>query len=228
VSTVVVHSSSEPQVQIDDGYLSLRATAELFEDFQKTRIAAENRIGRAPIDAEVLAASMGHLKDAEHQMGLVLRRTFRRVVEAEIIGWQAETIGVGEHMLARLLGAIGHPVRMRRHAWEDDVLVLLEERDRTVSELWSYCGHGDPTRRPKRGISQEDAFRCGNPKAKMIVHLMAEACLKAKARSPYGPVYDDARVHYMDREGWTPLHQHNAALRKVGKEILRDLWVVAR
>jgi hypothetical protein len=227
VSTAVVQPRSADQQTNDDGYLSLRATAELFEDFQKTRIAAENRIGRAPIDAEVLAASMGHLRDAEHQMGLVLRRTFRRVVEPEIIGWQAQTIGVGEHMLARLLGAIGHPVRMRRHAWVDDANVLVEERDRTVSELWSYCGHGDPTRRPKRGMSQEDAFRCGNPKAKMIVHLMAESCLKAKARSPFGPVYDAARVEYESRD-WSPLHRHNAALRLVGKEILRDLWVVAR
>ena len=62
----------------------------------------------------------------------------------------------------------------------------------------------------------------------MIVHLMAEACLKAKARSPYGPVYDEARATYEAREEWTPLHRHNAALRKVGKEILRDLWLVAR
>lgn len=214
-----------------DGYLHLRAIAEVYEDIQRVRIAVNNRIDRAPIDPEMMASRLGGIKETEHQIGLLLRRTFRRVVEPEIVGWQAQTIGVGEHLLARLLGVIGHPVHTTVHAWEgegaDRVLVVAGEKERRVSDLWSYCGHGDATRRPRKGMSAADGAACGNPRAKMIVHLMAESCLKAKARSPYGPVYDEARVRYEDRD-WTALHRHNAALRLVGKEILRDLWSVAR
>ena len=46
--------------------------------------------------------------------------------------------------------------------------------------------------------------------------------------SPYRVVYDMAAIKYEDREGWTKGHKRNAALRKVGKEILKDIWLVAR
>lgn len=215
-----------------DGYLALRAIAEVFEDVQKVRIAIENRVRSAPIDAELVEQRLQGLHESEHQLALLLRRTFRKNVEAEIVGWQAATVGIGEHMLARLLGVIGHPVYTTRHAWEgegdDRVLVVVGQMERRVSDLWSYCGHGDPNRRKKKGMNADEAMAIGSPRAKMLVHLLAESCLKHKARSPYGPIYDFARAKYEVREGWTPLHQHNAALRLVGKEILRDLWMVAR
>lgn len=227
----VGQSADEAHTAFADGYLTLRVIAEMFEDIQRVRIAVENRVNHAPIDPDLIRARLEGLHQSEHQMALLLRRTFRRVVEPEIVGWQAATIGIGEHMLARLLGVIGHPVHTKVHEWqgegENRVLVVKGEMERRVSDLWSYCGHGDPTRRKRKGMTAEEAFALGNPRAKMLVHLMAEACLKAKARSPYGPVYDWARAKYEDRD-WTPLHQHNAALRLVGKEILRDLWTVAR
>ncbi len=238
----VGQSLPEAHTSNADGYLALRAIAEVYEDIQRVRIAVFNRIDHAPIDSEILSAALGGIATfdksgkvnggAEHRIALLLRRTFRKVVEPEIVGWQAATIGVGEHMLARLLGVIGHPVHTTVHDWEGDgdkrVLVVKGQMERRVSDLWSYCGHGDPTRRKRKGMSVDEAFALGSPRAKMIVHLMAESCLKAKARSPYGPVYDFARAKYQDREGWTLLHQHNAALRLVGKEILRDLWTAAR
>lgn len=104
-------------------------------------------------------------------------------------------------------------------------------------------------------MSAEDAAALGNPRAKVLVHLLAESCVKfkgsdladaalngngrasvepspvvhapARATSPYRPVYDEARARYASKEEWTPGHQHAAALRLVGKEILRDLWLVA-
>ncbi len=225
-----------------DGYLSLRAIAEVYEDIQRVRIAVFNRIDRAPIDSEILSAALGGIATfdkggkvnggSEHRIALLLHRTFRKVVEPEIRAWAKDTIGVGEHMLARLLGVIGHPVHTTVHDWEGDgeerVLFVKGQMERRVSDLWSYCGHGDPNRRRRKGMSAKETALLGSPRAKMIVHLMAESCLKAKARSPYGPVYDFARAKYEARDGWTPMHQHNAALRLVGKEILRDLWTAAR
>lgn len=224
-------STNDPRERVE-GYLSLRAMAAVFEDVQRTRIAIENRVRTAPIDAELVGGSLEGLRATEHQLGLMLRRTYRTMVEAEIVAWQKATPGIGEHLLARLLGAIGHPVHTRVHAWEgtgpDRVLVVVGDVNRRVSDLWSYCGHGDATRRRRRGMTAEQAAATGNTRAKVITHLLAESCLKQKARSPYGPVYDAARERYQDREGWTAGHQHAAALRLVGKELLRDLWRAAR
>ena len=108
--------------------------------------------------------------------------------------------------------------------------------DRSVSQLWSYCGHGDPARKRRAGMTAEEAAAMGNPQAKMLTRLLAECCMKqnggtdknGKARlpSPYRAVYDEARMDYEARD-WTDGHRHNAALRKTGKAILKDLWLAA-
>jgi hypothetical protein len=111
------------------------------------------------------------------------------------------------------------------------VLVADPPFERSVSQLWSYCGHGDPTRRRRKGMTADDAAAMGNPALKTAVWQIAVACTKQvgtarSRRSPYRDVYDVARLTYADRD-WTDAHRHAAALRKVGKEILRDLWKVA-
>lgn len=62
--------------------------------------------------------------------------------------------------------------------------------------------------------------------AKMRARLCAESCIK-QAHSPYRPVYDASRAADAGR-GLTPLHEHNRALRKVAKALLKDLWREAR
>lgn len=81
-----------------------------------------------------------------------------------------------------------------------------------------------------------------NSIAKSRVYLIAESCIKQR-HSPYRPVYDEARIRYADDLHQTscarcgpsgrpalagsPLsagHQHARAMRKVAKEILKDLW----
>jgi hypothetical protein len=78
--------------------------------------------------------------------------------------------------------------------------------------------------------------------AKMRAHLVAEACMKCRT-SPFRLVYDAAREHYAYAVHKTPCvrcgpagkpaavgtplslgHQHARALRKVAKEVLKDLW----
>lgn len=210
-------------------YRTLRVIAEMLWDAQKTRIAVANRVGRADIDPTLYTASLDVIERAEHECKLGLAKAYRKTVSPEIRAWQKETRGVGEHLLASLLGVIGHPVWTERHRWVGEgpsrELESLGVFRRRVSDLWSYCGHGDATRRRTKGMTAEDAYRLGNPRAKTIVWLLA--CAQLKSSGPYRAVYDDARANYQDREGWTPGHQHNAAIRLVGKEMLRDLWVVA-
>jgi len=226
-------------------YKDLRVWSEMFEDAQKARIACTNRIERGGVDRDHYASQLEAMCDAEHKVELAMKRCFRKVADSDIVAWQKSTLGVGEHMLAHLLGVIGHPRYTTLHHWEGDgkaTRVLIDDgpMERMVSQLWSYCGHGDPDRRRRAGMSKEEAFALGSPRAKMIVHQIAEASMKCMA-SPYRKVYDDARERYADRvhandcpqchakvgDPWKPGHQHAAALRLVGKEMLKDLWIVS-
>ncbi len=77
--------------------------------------------------------------------------------------------------------------------------------------------------------------------------LVADSCVKQKARSPYGPVYDDGRLKYAAALHQTPCarcgpkgkpapagsplslgHQDARARRLVMKEVLEDLWRESR
>ena len=226
------------------GFDELRLLAEIYWDLQTSRIAMSNRIGSGMIRPDLAEQLTDGAEQLEHAAGLAMVRCFRRVAPVEH-AWSKATLGIGEHLLARLLGVIGDPVMAYPMRWvkgdapEGHVcvprrcgknregvekhLVALPPHRRTISQLWQYCGHGDASLKRAKGMEQDDALALGNPRAKMIVHLMAEGCVKC-VRSPFRPVYDLARAEYADREGWTPMHQHNAALRKTGKEILRALW----
>lgn len=117
--------------------------------------------------------------------------------------------------------------------------VIDEYFERSVSQLWSYCGVGDPARSkiPKDAVQAELLAR-GKPRAKKQLFLIATSMLKTGNRD----VYDRARAHYAERvhdascapchakpgDPWKAGHQHMAALRKVEKEFLKDLWREAR
>lgn len=309
------------------GHAELRLLAESFEDAQKARIAIENRL-RSGADAGPALEALESLRHAEAKLSLALRRRFR-TVNPELTAWAKETVGVGEHLLARLIGTIGHPVIASPYHWEgegsDRILVSDPPYLRSVSQLWSYCGHGDPTRKRRKGMGANEAMALGNPRAKMLVHLIAESCVKCvgsaqapsipkggtpadtpicqelvtgdptsvpgpltpdasragapegdpnptshtatsttfsvpankvtkprvvtlgsnenddesepspiptksavRRRSPYRDTYDLARIQYSTREDWSDGHRHNAALRLVGKMVLRDIWIAAQ
>ena len=237
------------------GWLELRTWAELFEDAQAARISGENR-ARATGVPEVYAAHIATLARMEHECELALWATYRRVVPASIKQWQKDTPGIGLHLLARLLGHLGDPAVATPHHWEGTgkkrKLVADEPYRRTVSQLWQLCGHGDPGRRIRKGMTAGELAAVGNPTLKMIVHLNAEATMKCvgsdrSRRSPFRDVYDARRLVTVDRvhaapcvrcgpkghpapEGspWSLAHQNADALRIVGKEILRDLWKVSQ
>jgi len=219
----------------------------MFDDAQKARIAQTNRAERGGVDPDIYEPHLERIRIAEHQCGLSMRRTYRRVVPAPIVAWQKASNGIGEHLLARLLGQIGDPVWATPHHWEGTgaarVLVTDPPFQRTVGQLWQYCGHGASSRKTK-GMSAADLAAMGNPSTKMILHLLAEACMKTRS-SPYRLVYEEQRTATTDKthtvecvrcgpsgkpaaEGspWSLGHQHAHALRIVGKEILRDLWIV--
>lgn len=117
----------------DDSLLLIYADA--LDDFERTRIATQNRV-RALVDlggdGTPEVARLQGLTDAlfklEHDIELQLGRAVRR---HQLGPWIKSTVGVGERQGGRLLAAIGDPASRR-----------------TVSQLWAYCGlHVVPAQR---------------------------------------------------------------------------------
>ena len=230
-----------------DPFLAL--AADVLDDTEKTRIANQNRLRQltrsvedsdgeergfgldlSHPDVARLSALVDALVQIEHQAGLNLKRLLR---QHPLGPWVLAQRGVGEKQAARLLAVIGDP-----YLGPDD-------QPRTVSQLWAYCGHGDPARRKFKGMTQADLFTLGNPVAKSRLWLIS--CAVLKAQGPLTEVYYERKAATVDREHardcvrcgpsghpalvgspWSDAHRHADALRVTGKHILRDLWLEAR
>jgi len=263
------------------GYDQLGVLAASFADAMATRIQIGNRLGSGTVPPDVVAAVLARQQDTEKLLGKAMRQAFRRVAP-DVYAWQQSMPGVGEHLVARLLGAIGHPVIATPHHWQEPDHTPVDSRTervgscqdhrdgtgrtgidalppgagpsrilvadppfiRNVAKLWAYCGHGDPARRRRRGMSADEGAELGSPQAKMLVRLIASKAVMepgrhvsalfageqhpAEALRPYRRLYEEARLKYRGREDWSEKRRENAALRLVGKRMLRDLWLAAR
>ncbi len=233
---------------LSDPFLAL--AADVLDDLETVRIANESRyrqLTRTEADSDGeergfglddshpdvarLGALVDSLRQAEHQAGLNLNRLLR---QHPLGPWVKAQKGIGEKQAARLLAVVGDP--------------YVNEQTgeiRTVSQLWAYCGHGDPSRRKFKGMTQADLFRLGNPVAKSRVWLIA--CAVLKSQGPLVSTYYDRKAATEGRahaapcvrcgpsgnpapEGshWSDAHRHADALRVLGKEILRQLWLEAK
>lgn len=262
--SAAIHVPDSSHQTLADPFLAL--AADIVDDLERTRIANENRLRmltRAEVDEDGemrglgmderdpnvarTAALVDMLAKAEHQAVLNLNKLLR---EHPLGPWIKAQKGVGEKTAARLLAVVGDPY-----------LNMATGEVRTISQLWAYCGHGDPDRRKFKGMSQDDLFRLGNPTAKKRVWLIATAILKAGggeekailAAHDHTTPASLASVYYQRKaatEGrehatecvrcgpsgepaqpgspWSDAHRHADALRIVGKEFLRELWIEAK
>lgn len=210
---------------------ALASTAWALHDVEKVRIAMENRVRqltRAEVDEDGLLRGAG-LTDDHPQVSSLMSiseslaelekeatKNLQKAMKSHLLGpWVKQAKGVGEKQAARLLAAIGDPY------WN-----IAEDRPRTVSELWAYCGlhvvNGEGAKR-KRGVRAN-----WSAEAKMRVYLVSTSIIKVTS-SEYRKVYDERRAHTkVSRPEWTDGHSHNDALRKVSKTVLRDMWRAAR
>lgn len=223
-----VGSAPTQGLPVVDPLLFVHATAH--GDLEQIRIASQNRLriltttepdddgvhrgfGLDPSHPDV--ARLQGITDAltalEHGAELNLKRALRK---CGIHPWVKAQVGLGEKQVARLLGAIGDPY------WH-----LAEDRPRTVSELWAYCGlhvlpasPGAPdTHRTSAGGAQTSdpgrprtdthtsvagvaAKRRKGQRANWSTDAKTRAYLVAtscikQARSPYRAVYDTRRAH---------------------------------
>lgn len=232
--------------------LTLRLLADVLDDLERTRIANQNRLRTLTTSPEVsglgldpdapeaqrLAGLVDGLAALEKQAAAELTRGLRQ----HPLGPTVKAMpGVGDKQGARLLAAVGDPY-----------LHGATGQPRQVSQLWSYAGHGDATRRRRKGMSQAEVFAMGSPEAKVRTFLVAESVWKAGTREGQ-PTNDLAAVGHARKattEGrthaaecrrcgpsgqpalsgspWSQAHRHADALRVLGKEVLRRLWLASR
>jgi hypothetical protein len=217
--------------------------ADQLDDLERMRIDNAGRLralredkGFEASDEVVLLAqaTVDASKELEHRAELYLKRTLR---SHRYGPWVKRTMGVGEKQGARLLAAIGDPAY--RDEWLDDGTYVQTER--SVAQLWAYCGYhvvdgaAPKRRRVKPGMTDEQkrSSRANwNHEARKRTWLVASSCMKQRD-SPYRAVYDEARAQCTEAvdEGGRPLtlmHQHNRAIRRVAKQVLKDLWRESR
>jgi hypothetical protein len=213
--------------------------AESLDDIESVRKAAENRhralitpaaengYGLSPenpiVDAQF--KFIEQLYTVEKQM----IKNLEKAVKAHPLGpWIESQKGVGFKQAGRLLARVNDPFWNGR-----------DGRPRTVSELWAYCGmdvrDGEAPRHKK---GQQGNW---NDVARMRLWNITNSCLKNGEH--YRDVYDETRKHYAEAlhkqvcvrcgpsgkpaQPGSPLsdgHKHARGLRKMGKEILKDLW----
>lgn len=234
---------SQPSRQASGGWVELRICADLFHRAQQERIAVANLLRTS--DHDMFGPHLAQLEATEHAARLMLRRCYRRVVPNSLRALQKAEAGLGEDSFARILGHLGDPYIATPHWWEgtgaNRTLMVGEPYVRTIGQLWQYCGHGAPGRVTK-GMTAEQLAGLGNPTMKMLVHIQAEFCMKQKGR--YRLLYETIRSQVEDKKHtvpcvrcgpsgkpaqdgtpWAKGHQHAHALRVLGKEILRDMWL---
>lgn len=219
---IVLASLSDP---------TLNTLAAQFSDIEQMRIATANRLRILTLDeADEDGVMRGWSLPDNHPSVIALRYQFeafeiqektmekalaKQLKTHPLHPWIKSQIGLGDKQTARLLGVIRDPY------WNE-----LHQRPRTVSELWAYSGlHVIDGQGAKRRKGQQSNW---SAEAKSRIYLIAVSCIK-QSKSPYRAVYDDRRAHTaITHPDWTDGHSHNDALRIMGKEILKQLWIQSR
>lgn len=234
---------------------TIRILGRTLDDIERVRIMLGNRIGALEREQ---GGSLPHLQEIlrageqwEHISELELVRAFRK---DPLAPWGKSVRGLGEPSFARLIAELGDPSIASRGHWETQqtngsgaivatesisraprsrVWIVDDYFDRTVSQLWQYCGVGDPKRsKIPKGAVQADLLGRGKPRLKTQLYLIATSMLKAGIRhgegcgcapnaraylcptarsiSESGARYLDARAHYAERVHDEPCPQCHA------------------
>lgn len=168
-------------------YEVLRSQAHQYGILQEVRKSTLNQYRSARVSKEHMDELTRVAKLAEREAQLKMIREYRSTVGPNVLAWQKSESGIGEILVARLLGQIGDPMIARPYRWEGTgrgarKLVACEPSVRTVSQLWGYAGHGDAGRRLFSGISVDQLAARGNPNAKMLTWNIAKGAMMTGTR----------------------------------------------
>ena len=212
---------------------SLRAISDTLDSVEALHLATSNRLrsltstwemedgriygsGLSTLLPEValIESTTAALAEQVHACVLELKR---RLPNSTFQLQLTNTKGVGEKQGARLIAAIGDPY------WNG-----LEQRPRTVSELWAYCGYSvqdGHAQRRRKGVKSN-----WSSVAKSRAYLISESALKQRGDlyDLYREVRESLEGAEVDGKPITKGHAHSRAMRRVSKKVLKDLWIVAR
>lgn len=250
----------------------LRFAASMLEDVQTSRIGIGNRMWAGEtmkvLDPGVMGNLRGSFEKLEDEFRKALVFTYREVVPPEIKEWQKKQKGIGEPTLAWILGLTGDPFiaspmfttdsppsdhecdpfHCKKKDGKQLHLVAGEPYYRTLSQFWQYCGLGDASRRPAKGMTQAEMLSMGKPQIKVLMHRVLGNVIKGRRfGGEYVELYDHTKANYAGKihtaeckrcgpsgkpaqigSPWSPGHIDAGAKRYVAKEILRDLYMVRR
>lgn len=217
----------------------LRFLARAYFDAQELRKGIGNRIFQIESrdrlsDADLLLVPKEGTKELEQRLDSALKKALKRY-SPELYEWATTTKGLSPHGIGLLLGEIGHPLYAVPSEYVENpdfdpdepssvknpkrILVQGEPYVRSVSQLWSYCGYGDPERKKRKGELANWSHRAKS----LLFTISSGALMNRRHGGSYVEMYDMAREKYATRD-WTDGHRHKAALRYVSKQILKDLY----
>jgi len=127
----------------------------------------------------------------------------------ELTNWLLSIKGISEVTAAKLMSHINI------------------KKSSTVSQLWRYCGLDAQYTKRKKGMTEEEAKKCGNPYLKKeLLGVLGDNFIKQ--RTPvYRDIYDTEKQKQLDR-GLTKGHAHARARRKMIKLFVAHYYEVAR
>lgn len=167
---------------------------ELWEDNQKALVAAKQHVKEVERAGGTLSK---HLKDHLAFVKNDDQNLRSWIVELwrphPLAPWVDTVPGVGAHSVAIIVALLdGDPYIAKPKFWVEGTSTRKNgeraKRDlgygepyvRTLSQLRAYCGYGDPQRKRRAGMSQQEAMALGNPRLKKRVHLVAEVLMRRR------------------------------------------------
>lgn len=179
---------------------------ENLKDLENTRIRIENRVRglkkKWGISTELIEGELKTVKGLERK---VERRLIETVKDKKILGWITEIRGIANKTAAELIALIGDIGRFD-----------------TVSSLWHYAGlHVNEGKAPKLRKGEKIDY---HPKLRALcIGIIGKNFVRLK--SSYRQLYDEKKKYYEQNRDWKKGHRHNAAIRFMVKQFLKELWL---
>jgi hypothetical protein len=245
-------------MNLNDPLLGMLAAT--VDDLEKLKTAADNRLRqltRTTVDKDGEERGFGldethpsvkTQKIVAENIDIAYKKSvlnLERAMKNHPLGpWVQAQKGLGLKTIARLLASIGDPYWMVRHEKQGEKLVVIEDRARTVSELWAYCGlavHDGMSQKRRKGETSN-----WKAEAKMRVWNVVQPIIKCKD-SPYRKLYDEIKES-MQGATYGPAdegrmfkgkpivvgqelskgHIEARVQRRIMKQILKDLWIESK
>ena len=143
--------------------MSIRATAEGLLDMKDQRVRVTNRVERGGTGDKIMAADMKAAAESSEKLyEKMLLGVYQRGVPDRIREFAAGIPGQASGpSFPWNIAMIGNPRIATPYHKEGNSLIAGEPYQRSVSQLWSYAGCGDPERRPKKGMVKAELLAMG-------------------------------------------------------------------